>query len=508
DLTKGKRWNGWGVDLANRRFQPAEMAGLRPEDVPALKLSWAFAFPGETRTVGQPTVVGARVFVGTYTGKVYSIDAKTGCLYWVFDTGNSVRTAITIYKIDESPSPLYAATFASSEGVAFAVNADSGEQLWRTPIETHSHTRLSGAPQVYRGRIYVPVATNESIAAASADYQCCNNRGSVSALDAKTGEIIWKQYTIKEEPAPLVKNQAGTQLWGPSGAGVWSAVTIDTQKNLLYVGTGDNSSDPPSKTSDAVIAMDLDTGETRWVYQATANDAYNMSCESREAINCPDSRGEDLDFGSSPILVSRENGQRILLAGQKSGVLHALDPDANGKVLWQVRMGRGGVAGGIIWGPAVDEENIYVALADFKPEQIKQKDGSTMWLFDPEEGGGLFAYRIRDGKLLWHVPPVSCKGRTGCSPAQSAAVTVIPGVVFSGAFDGIMRAYSTKDGKLIWQYDTVRNYQTTNNVEGKGGAIDGPGPTVVDGMLYVNSGYGRLNGEPGNVLLAFEARSK
>ena len=504
DLVKGKNWNGWGAGLANRRFQSTEIAGIKAEEVPSLELAWAFAFPGETRTVGQPTVVGNRIFVGTYTGKVYSIDASTGCLYWVFDTGKSVRTAVTVYPIEDKGSVLYAATFASGEGTAYAVNAATGEQLWRTPVETHPHTRLSGAPQVYKGRLYVPVATNESIAAASKDYQCCTNRGSLSALDARTGEIIWKKYTINSEPAPLVKNQAGTQLWGPSGAGIWSAPTIDVEKKLIYVGTGDNSSDPPSETSDAIIAMDLETGETRWLYQATPKDAYNMSCESPEAINCPDSRGEDLDFGSSPILVSTSTGKRILLAGQKSGVLHALDPDADGKILWQVRMGVGGVAGGIIWGPAVDEENIYVALADFLPVQERNKDGSSRWYWDPKVGGGMFAFRIRDGKRLWYVPPVSCEGRSGCSPAQSAAVTVIPGVVFSAAFDGIVRAYSSRDGEVIWQYDTVREYETVNGVKGRGGAIDGPGPTVVNGMLYINSGYGRLNGAPGNVLLAFK----
>lgn len=504
DLDRQPHWNGWGADLANRRFQPAAMAGLSAEQVPALELAWAFAYPGETRTVGQPTVVGKRIFVGSHSGRVYSLDAKSGCLYWVFETGDSVRTAITVYDVGEASASGYAAVFSANGGIVYAVDAVSGDEIWQTRVEEHPVTRLTGAPLVYQGRVYVPVSTNEATAAASPDYRCCTNRGSIVALDGKSGAIIWKKYTIAEEPAPRVKNRLGTQLWGPSGAGIWTAPTLDREKQLLYVGTGDNSSDPPTRTSDAIIAMDLAGGEMKWVFQGTRKDAYNISCHIGDGVNCPDSRGPDYDFASSPILVLLPEGRRVLLAAQKSAVVHALDPDANGKLLWQARIGRGGMAGGIMWGPAVDEKNIYVALADFKPEYVTMADGSKNWMVDPEVGGGLFALRIRDGKRLWHTPPVPCRGRSGCSPAQSAAVTVIPGVVFSGAFDGIMRAYSTRDGRVIWEYDTVRDYQTTNQVAGRGGAIDGPGSTVVDGMLYVNSGYGRLSGLPGNVLLAFK----
>ncbi|MBT7951144.1 MAG: PQQ-binding-like beta-propeller repeat protein [Gammaproteobacteria bacterium] len=503
DFDNRPHWNGWGVDLANKRYQPSAMAGISVAEVPHLKLDWAFAFPGETRTVGQPTVVGGRIFVGTYTGKVYSLDAKSGCLYWVFDTNDSVRTAITINNVGNFGKAKYAAYFSDSTGNTYAVDAANGKPIWKTRVETHPNGRLTGAPQLFDGKLFVPVASNEATAAASPDYKCCTHRGSVVALDAVTGAIIWKSYTVTQEPEAGQKNNIGKQMWGPSGAGVWSAPTIDVKKNLLYVGTGDNSSDPPTKTSDAIIAMDIDSGDIKWVYQGTQNDTFNISCVTKDRTNCPRSEGPDFDFGSSPILVSLASGKRVLLAAQKSGVLHALDPDASGKLLWQAQLGRGGIAGGIMWGPAADQNNIYVALADFKPYKIENEDGTSRWVVDPEKGGGLFAYRIKDGEQIWHVSPVPCIGRSGCSPAQSAAVTLIPGVVFSGSFDGHLRAYSTVDGRVIWKYDTVRSYETTNSIVGNGGAIDGPGPTIVDGMLYVNSGYGRLGGVPGNVLLAF-----
>ncbi len=211
---------------------------------------------------------------------------------------------------------------------------------------------ITGAPTLYSGVLYVPVSSMEEVTGSQPSYQCCTFRGSVVALDIATGRQIWKGYTIPEAPRPTKRNATGTQLYGPSGAGVWSAPTIDVQRQVLYVATGDNYSDPPSETSDAILAFELATGRLLWHRQVTANDAYITSCLVGDSTNCPESNGPDHDFGQSPILVTMRSGQRVLVAGQKSGVVHALDPDQEGKILWQTRVGKGGPLGGIMWGSA------------------------------------------------------------------------------------------------------------------------------------------------------------
>jgi len=317
------------------------------------------------------------------------------------------------------------------------------------------------------------------------------------ALDAASGRQIWKAYTIAEAAQPTTKNALGTQLYGPSGASVWSSPTVDPKANALYVATGNSYSNPAADTSDAIIAFDLKTGEMLWHRQATPTDSFVVACFGADKTNCPEGHGPDHDFGQSPILVSLNDGRRMLVIGQKSGVVHAFDPDARGKVLWQTRVGQGGALGGIEWGSAADRERIYVANSDVR----FLRDGTRR--LDAAQGGGLFALNLSDGKVTMQVPPVPCGDRAQCSPALSAAVTAIPGVVFAGGVSGYLRAYATDAARLLWEFDTARDYATVNGVPGRGGAIDGPGPVIVDGMLYVNSGYAQWSGLPGNVLLAF-----
>jgi polyvinyl alcohol dehydrogenase (cytochrome) len=497
----GPRWNGWGADLGNTRFQPAAMAGLTQDQVPLLQLKWAFGFPGRSAAVAQPTIVGGLVFVGGGDREVYALDAKSGCTRWVFATEAVVRTAISFAPI--SGTEQFAVFFGDVRANAYAVNATTGALIWKTKVEDHPAARITGAPTLYAGILYVPVASIEEVTGSPPRYECCTFRGSVVALDIATGRQVWKGYTIPEAPHPTKRNAMATQLYGPSGAAVWSAPTIDVQRQALYVATGDNYSDPPSETSDAIVAFELVTGRMLWHWQATANDSYVVSCFSanRTNTNCPESNGPDHDFGQSPILVSLRSGQRVLVVGQKSGVVHALDPDKEGKILWQTRVGKGGALGGIMWGSAADQDHVYVANSDvrFSPGGDK--------LLDPNAGGGLFALDLATGKISMQVPPASCGSRSRCSPALSAAVTAIPGVVFSGGVSGYLRAYATGDARLLWEVDTARDYATVNGVSARGGAMDGPGPTIVDGMLYVNSGYGQWGGLPGNVLLAFEVRN-
>jgi polyvinyl alcohol dehydrogenase (cytochrome) len=499
DPLAGPRWNGWGADLANRRFQPAAQAGLRPSDVPRLRLKWAFGFPGDIVAYAQPAVAGGRLFVGSAGGRVYSMSATTGCIYWTLEAEAPVRTAISI-----GPNgSRYAAYFGDLHANVYAADAATGELLWKTRVDDHSEARITGAPVLDGGRLFVPVASFEEVTAADPAYECCRFRGSVLALDAATGKILWKTYTVSDPPRPTRKNKAGTQLWGPSGAAVWSAPTIDPKRHVLYAATGDSYSDPPAPTTDAILALDMDSGKILWVRQMTTGDAFNLACPSPDKSNCPEANGPDFDFGASPILVRLRGGRRMLIAGQKSAIVYALDPDRGGEPLWQTRVGRGGTLGGIQWGPATDDGQAYVALSDI----VRRVTPMGLEL-DPKSGGGLFALRLTNGAVDWSALPPGCGDRQPCSPAQSAAVTAIPGVVFSGSSDGHLRAYATKDGKIVWDFDTMREYQTVNGVPARGGSLDGPGPVVAGGMLYVNSGYGAMGGIPGNVLLAFSVEGK
>lgn len=504
---RGAQWNGWGANVANSRFQDASMAGLTAAQLPRLKLKWAFGFPGDVSASAQPMIAGGRVFVGSQGGKVYSLSAATGCVHWWFEAETIVRTAVSVGRVETQAGPQYAAFFGDNRGGVYAVAAATGKLLWKTRADLHPATKITGSPTFYRGRLYVPVSSSEEGLAISPDYPCCRFRGSVVALDGATGKQVWKTYTIAEEAHPTKKNKNGVQLWGPSGVAIWTSPTIDVKRNVLYVTTGDNYSDPPTATSDAFLALDLDSGKILWSRQMIASDIWNWSCRMIDKTNCSESSGEDFDFGSSPILVTLPNGRRELVAGQKSGAVHAIDPDRNGEVLWQVRIGKGGLLGGIQWGSAADQSNVYVALSDVATILIPNAMNTSMNT-DPKQGGGMFALTLEKGERVWYTPPPGCGERKRCSPAQSAAVSAIPGVVFSGSVDGHLRGYSAADGAILWDFDTVAPYRTVNGVEARGGSLDVGGPAIGDGMLFVNSGYVIWGGLPGNVLLAFSVDGK
>jgi polyvinyl alcohol dehydrogenase (cytochrome) len=500
-------WNGWGVNLAQHRFQPAAMARLSASDVPRLKLKWAFAFPGVNRAFAQPTVGGGRVFVGSASNTVYSLNANSGCQYWAFKPDAPVRTAITIGPGTEQGKWL--AYFGDQRANAYAVDAQTGALVWKRSVESFPGATITGAPALADGTLYVVTSSAEEVLGANPKYECCRFRGSISALNAATGEVRWKSFTIAEEPKPVRKNAQGVQLWGPSGAGVWSAPAVDLKRGVVYITTGDAYSDPAANTSDAFMAFDIKTGKLLWTRQVTSGDAFNVACGLPEAfrVNCPEGKGPDHDFGSSPILVDLPNGRRALIAGQKSGVVHAVDPGRGGEILWQTRVGKGSALGGVQWGSAYDGRRVYVALSDVIPETA----GTAAAPPTPPgqapspntSGGGLFALDPASGQVVWTTPHPGCVDRPGCSPAQSAAVTAIPGIVFSGGIDGHLRAYASDKGAIVWDVDTAQPYKTVNGVTGNGGSLDGPGPVVVGGMVFVNSGYAFVAGKPGNVLLAF-----
>jgi len=485
NIASAPLWNGWGPDATNARFQPA--AGISAADVPRLTVKWAFGFPGVSSVYGQPTIAGGRVFVGVDTGYVYSLDAATGCVHWTYLAETGVRNAVNIGPAYAEASAgqarsvipgQYVAYFGDMHGRVYAVNAQTGQQLWTVWGDTHPLAVVTGSPTLFEGRLYVPMSSREEAAGGSLNYPCCTFRGSIVALDAATGKEIWKSYAIPEPPVPSRRNAAGTQLWTGSGAAIWHAPTIDPRNRAVYVATGDGYTEPAHKNTDAVMALHMDTGRILWSVQDYENDVWLVACAQEPTENCPKDLGPDYDFGASPILQTLPNGRRVLLAGNKSGQVFAHDPDDNGKLLWKATLVEKIGESEILFGGAADGRTAYFGL-----------DNGTVAAIDPATGG-----------RKWFLPPRPAGPRRGIT----AALTAIPGVVFAGFQSGVLRAYAAETGQEIWSIDTLREFPTVNKVPAKGGSMGAPGPTIAGGMVFVGSGYvGLGNGAPGNVLLAF-----
>jgi len=487
DPSKGPEWNGWSPDVSNSRFQDAKDAGLTPAQVPQLKLKWAFGYPTGLSAYAQPTVVAGRIFVGTDIGYVYSLDASTGCVYWSYQAKGNVRGAVSVAPVKGHGGVKYAVYFGDAHANIYAVDAQAGKELWTTRVDNHFVARITAAPKVFKGRVYVPVSSSEEFSASNLDYPCCTGRGSVVALDANTGSQVWKTYMVSE-PKPTRKNSRGVQQYSPSGAGIWNSPTIDAKRGVLYVGTGDGQSRPVPDTTDAVVALDLKTGQMVWHFQAQADDAFIGGCNGASRTdNCPDVNGPDQDIGNSPILHKLANGKSVVVAGMKKGRVFALDPDKKGAVVWDkqvIDIPKGqensfyALLNGIVWGGAADNQNVYYGL----------------------QSGGMVALKLATGDVAWRATfPKEGNARV----INSAASTAMPGVVFLAGTDGKIHALSTADGHVLWEYDTAKPFETVNKVPARGGAIASIGPSIVNGMLFIGSGYAVTGSNSGNVLLAF-----
>lgn len=473
-------WNGWSPTAANARFQTAAAAGLGAATVPRLKLKWAFGLPGGGVMKGQPTVAHGRVFIGSDTGEVYALDAKSGCTHWAF-RATAGRLAPAFTPIKGHGGSGFAVLFVTDNGTAYALDAADGKELWKTRIEGLAH--VSGATTLAGGRLYVPLTGTETIKGDDPDYECCRSRGGLVSIDVNSGRILWQVDTI---PTPLIKlgvNARGKAQWGPAGASVWNAPTVDARRGLVYVGTGNAYGRIAGDTSDAILAFSIKDGRLVWKHQEFAGDSFMARCQATNPAdgNCPVTLGPDWDFGGGSVILQRRAGGRdILLAAGKGGVAIGLDPDNGGKILWRTRLwttDRPGTRGLIVFGGAADERRVYYPLQ--------------------RPGGGLVALGIDDGKIVW-TADVKADARGQMSPPSA-----IPGVVFTGGWDGILRAVGA-GGKVIWSYDTHQDFETINKVRANGGSLGSSGPAIADGMIYVASGYiGTSDGFPGNVLLAF-----
>jgi polyvinyl alcohol dehydrogenase (cytochrome) len=507
DLTSLPSWDGWSPDLDSARYQTASAAGITADKVSSLHLNWAFALPGADSVYGQPTVVDGKVYVTSDAGFVYSLDAKTGCVHWSYPAGIGIRSAVLIGPIAPG-STRYAAFFGDVRGNVYAVDAKTGTLIWKVAIDPHQLSRITAGTILYKGKLYVPVASLEEPESSSYNYKCCTFRGMVAALDSATGKQIWKTYTLPDVPKPETAPD-GKSYIGPAGVGVWGPVTIDPKANALYIGTGNTFSGPDVGRSDALMAMNLDTGKILWIKQDEPLDIWHTGCPQGPGPEgfppkrapgapvaqrpagapappappadyyCPVIEGPDWDIASGAMLGTLPDGHRILVAGQKSGLVWGQDPDKQGEVLWRSRIDI--ARGQIVFGGAMDKDTAFFAF----------------------RSGGVDAINIADGKEKWYTtvdsPPAMATHR-----GFSAAISVIPGLVFAGGLDGMFRAFSTVDGKEVWDFDTTQEFNTVNGIKAHGGSIGSAGPTVAGGMVYITSGYtGFQNGVPGNVLLAF-----
>ena len=489
DPAAGPSWNGWGNGPAGTRFQDAKSGGITAADLPRLKLKWAFGYTGVASARTQPTLAGGRLFVGSESGEVHALDPATGCTHWSFKAAAGVRTAPSVAPYRANGRSGLAVVFGDQRATLYALDANSGETLWTLKIDDHPSAGITGSPAIHDGRVFVGVqGLGEEGRGATNNNPCCTFRGSLSAVDINTGKLLWKTWTI-DEPKPRAKNAAGVQMYGPAGGAIWSAPSIDVKRGLVYAATGNGYADPPQPMTDAVIAFDQKTGKVVWHNQVLPGDQWAMGCQPENPDNpgCPRVMGPYYDFSATPILTN--DGRRdLVVVPQKSGIAFAFDPDDGGKLVWKTQFGPPSGLGGQ-WGGASDGKNFYTGTNGFHTTP-----------------GGMTAISLATGEVAWQAPPqpLACgQQRQGCGAGQGAAVTAIPGAVFSGSHDGALRAYSTTDGKVIWQFDTNREFETVNGVKANGASMDGPGPIVAGGMLFVNSGYGGLVGRPGNVLLAF-----
>lgn len=501
-------WNGWTPDPTHsHRFQPAEQAGLAADDLAGLTLRWAFAMPGAaSASWAQPTVVGGALFIGSDNRYVYALDANTACVHWAVEAPGQVRTAVSIGTVDGVAGVRYAAVFGDYLGYVTAVNAETGTPLWSVQPDDHPAAKITAPPVIDptgSGRVYVGVSSWAQIPALKLSYECCTFQGSVAALDLATGKIQWKTFTMSQRPRPLGRNSAGTELRGPAGAAVWNAPTLDLDKRRLYATTGtcyiseffEDRVGFDDDTCVSVMAFDLDSGERLWWTQLVPVDRHAGGCgmtAGQRRVNCPGfvDDGDD-DPSGSPVLVELGNGRRMLIQGQESGRVTALDPDNRGVVLWVAQAGDEMAPSDAGFGGAFDGEYY------FKP--LPQSDGA----------GAIAALRPADGSRAWYTKlekPSDCTedDRTKtCHSGNWAAATAIPGAVITGSRDGRLRAFAAGSGDILWEYDTAREFDTVNGVEGFGGGFGGAAPTVVGGMLYTGSGYAILGNGPGNVILAF-----
>jgi polyvinyl alcohol dehydrogenase (cytochrome) len=496
---------GFGFSRDNRRQLTREQAGISTGDVKDLELAWVLAFPRASTMRAQAAIAGNTLFLPvTDEARVFATDISgdSPCFRWVYTSNVPLRTGVAYGVL---PSGRAVVAFADAAVNVHLVDATSGKMIWKTPVGRWNLSNATGTPQIVGNRVYMPISASEINFGGDDAHECCKTHGMFAALDATSGRMVWR-YETMPDAKPVRDRGDGRVLWGPSGAPIWSSPVVDERRGLIYVGTGEATSAPAADTTDSILAIETKTGKLRWKFQATPDDIFLTAClRPKKSLNCPnEGRLLDVDFGAAPILAHRADGSDLLLAGQKSGMLWALDPDT-GKLLWNREFGKGSPLGGIHWGMAVDAHNVYVPI-----HKMPDAQGN-----DSNQVPGLHAVDYTTGEVRWSFTAVgdcsgdrkarvpTCNANTGLSSPP----TVIDGAVFAGSVDGFLRAFDAASGSLLWQYDVARPLTGVNGVAGHGGAIDNASIVAAKGYVFVNSGYAIMGGErPGNLFLAFRKK--
>jgi polyvinyl alcohol dehydrogenase (cytochrome) len=465
-------------------------------------------FPRATTMRSQPAIVGSTLFYPVAdAATVYAIDvAGEPCVQWTYTSPAPLRTSAAFGTLPDGRAVVVTSGF---DTVVHAIDALTGAPVWRTKIGTNPYSLTTGTPVIHGDMVLAPISAFEITVGAMDTHECCKTRGGVVALDAATGAVRWTAHALPEA-TPQRDRGDGKMLWGPSGAPIWNSPSIDPARNRVYVGTGEATSAPAHANTNAILAIDLAKGDIKWSRQATPNDIYLIGCgPTGSRLNCErNTVYRDVDFGASTIVAERGDGSTVILAGQKSGMVWALDPDT-GKVVWRRDIGTGGPLGGVHWGIAADAAQVYVPIVSIG----RPIEGEPP--IDPSLKPGLYALDLMTGKINWMFSPeADCEGdrrqrmpQCARGAAFSAAPAAIDGVVVQGGLDGRVFAVDAATGKELFRYDTAQSFETVNGVPGKGGAIDASGVAAGAGMLFVNSGYGMFGQSPGNVLLAFRPKA-
>lgn len=493
--------DGWGIEKTNTRFQNQAKTSLSAANVSQLKLKWVYGFSTH-QPRSFPLVTEDTLFIADGEN-LLALDRETGCVRWQYSGKGDIGTAI-VHRIIEDQVNLY---FSDRMNGVIAVNALDGQQLWHETPGDNPIPMYSGTPLVDGESIYVPLSSMEIALVMNPLYGCCTTSGGMASLNSETGEFNWYIRSVPELPHKTGSHFLFVEEYGPSGAPVWGTPTLDKKRSTLYFGTGQNYSRPASDTSDSIFAVNTKDGSTRWIHQFTKGDAYNMACNlGEDHVNCPRPMGPDVDFGAPPILATMKNGEGILIAGQKSGDVHAMNP-ATGELIWQTMgIGRGGALGGIHWGMAVnpDRELLFVPISDvFTGPLTGEGDGQP----------GLFALDLNNGAIRWQQvrkprhDELACAGRN-CAAGLSAAITATSDLVFTSSLDGFIEALDASDGAVLWSFDTWRDFSAVNNILTNGGSFDSHGPMVADDLLIISSGYGTFGQKGGNALLVFQLQGE
>jgi len=507
DLTAKPAQIGFGVDHDNSRRMTTAQAKLTTRDLASLEVAWSFVMPKTSGLRGQGVVVGNTLFYPAgQAGYVVALDTQTGCVKWA--TQGGVRASLAYGQLGKDGP--WAVVGGDGQGNLIAFEAKTGKVAWKVDPRHDKTVPLSGTPVFAGDRIVVPISAIDVANSMRETFACCKAHGAVTLLNAADGKVLWTWHTMEDAKPLGRKNAKGVDVYGPSGAPIWSSPSVDLKAGVVYTATGENTSPPATNTSDSLIALDLATGKQKWVFQALANDVWNMSCPIGSptggrppGANCffasEGSVLRDHDFGGGPV-IWRGKGKTLILGGQKSGDVWALDA-ASGKQVWHHQFGKGSALGGVHWGLAADGRYVYVPIAD---PNVPEKDNAA----------GLYAIDVASGRVAWswrakadcengrkaRVP--SCDGKFGLS----APPVVIDGAVVAGGLDGRVYVFEAATGKLLNSFDTAVPFTGVNKLVGAGGSIDAAGPFAGDGMLFISSGYASFGQQAGNALVAYRPK--